>query len=99
MSERPPAPAGYKYNWLGQLREDPDYYPPPGYRLTRNFITNRLELAALYGPGVNWFSDGNQIKKPNYGPHSRNYSFAVPDPERIGEGIRSVGPAPDTDPR
>ena len=50
MSERPPPPPGYRYDWLGRLREDEDYYPPPGYRLARNFFTNRLELHALISP-------------------------------------------------
>jgi len=107
MSERPPAPPGYKYNFWGQLREDPDYYPPPGYRLARNFITNRLELLPLYGEGVNFFSDGNALPKPAK-QHPGGLMGSIDNPryvevrpipqEKIGQGVQFVGPASGTDP-
>ena len=100
MSERPPAPPGYKYNWLGQLREDPDYYPPEGFRLARNFFTNRLEILPLYGEGVNWLDPKDSVSRPKPAvPHPTllgtidNPRYIAPAPirpEKIGPSVRSV---------
>jgi hypothetical protein len=90
MSEQQPPP-GYRKDFWGRLVEDPNYEPPSGYRLARNFFTNRLELHALTAPGVHGLDEGNSQPQPNYGPSSRKYSFATPDPTKVADGILFTG--------
>ena len=98
MSQRPTPPPGYRYDWLGRLREDEDYYPPPGYRLARNFFTNRLELHALISPEVHAVegitskgSHGNAAPKPApfgyFGTGLGHVDGTPIDPAKIGKGI------------
>src|SRR2546426_2694466 len=91
MSERPPPPPGYKYDWLGRLQEDViNYTPPPGYRLTINFFTHRLELAALFGPGLDFGLGDNARPKPAT-QHNTSYVVPAPIPEsKIGKSVRTV---------
>src|SRR2546425_4932727 len=94
MSERPPAPPGYKYNWLGQLREDPDYWPPEGYRLARNFFTNRLEILPLFGEGVNFGLGHNSAPKPAplgyFGTGLGHRDLTPIDPAKISSEVHAV---------
>ena len=91
MGERPPPPPGYRYDWLGRLREDEDYYPPPGYRLARNFFTNKLEILPLFGEGVNFGLGYNSAPKPApfgyFGTGLGHVDVTPIDPAKIGKGI------------
>ena len=102
MSDQVPssAPPGFKWtrSLLGlgpwQLVEDQEYpLPPQGYRYQPNFLTGKPELVPTIGRGIDWYSDGNSRPKPApLGASSRQYSYAVPDPAKIGRGIEFVGP-------
>jgi len=79
-----PAPIGQKWvkSWFGlgawTLVPDEQYpAPPPGYRYAPNFYSGRPELVALYGKGVDWFSDGNPIKRPSGVNHTQIHNYGT----------------------
>src|SRR6266705_6941001 len=120
MSDQVPnqAPLGYKWikPWLGfgpwQLVIDEENpLPPPGYRWAINFWTAKKELVSVIGKGVDWFSDGNEIKRPsgvnlaqlnNYGTPSNPLYFkgSVQESGQGCDGIKddpTCRPAPGSD--
>ncbi|HWY28403.1 MAG TPA: hypothetical protein VNW25_03995 [Candidatus Sulfotelmatobacter sp.] len=105
MGEHPPYPPPPGARWVRQywlfgpwiLVPDEQYpLPPPGYRYRPNPLTAKPELYSVVGGGIDWFSDGNEVKKPNYGSLNRVYltPAAIP-PEKIGKGVDFFEPNED----
>ena len=109
-----PPPIGKRWarSWFGLgawvLVDDEQYpAPPPGYRYAPNFYSGRPELVALYGKGVDWFSDGNEIKKPSGINHAQLNNFGTPsDPlyfkgpiQESGNGCDGIKDDPTCKPR
>ena len=95
LARPPPGKKWVRQFWLfgpWVLVDDPEFpLPPDGYRYRLNPLTAKKELYSVVGKGVDWFSDGNEIKIPR----SRPMWYVTPspiDPTKIGKGIQFVGP-------
>jgi len=103
MSDEPyPAPIGQKWikGWFGEwvLVPDPDQ-PPVGYRFKIDFFTGKRALTPTYSSEIDAVeglgsagADRNSVNTPNYGPPSRQYSYATPDPSKMTPSHEFYGP-------
>ncbi|SRR5713101_1037562 len=94
-----PPPVGKRWvkSWFGLgawvLIDDEQYpAPPPGYRYAPNFYSGRPELLPLYGPGVDFLGDGNQVKRPSDVNLAQLNNYGTPnDPCLYKGGVKVSG--------